>query len=105
MDNNFIHLSTLKIALFVYAGLTMVGLYKVHKHSLIIDDLTNPLFILMLVAMILFILFFRKYGGVKAKQATKHALAAWIISYLGHLDLTFAAFAYIWILYYYGDGD
>ena len=89
----------------MYAGITLLGLYKAHRHTELINDLTNPLFIIMLTLMILFIIYFNKYGGERSKEATKHALAAWIIAYLGHIDLTFAAFAYVWILYYYGSGD
>ena len=97
--------TALRVALFVYAGITLIGLYQTHRHTEIIKDLTDPHFMIMLILMILFIIFFNKYGGKKSKEATKHALAAWIIAYLGHIDLTFAAFAYIWILYYYGAGD
>ena len=94
-----------RISLFIYAVLTLFGLYKTKKHTLIIKDLTNPIFLLMFIGMSLFILYFHNYGSPTAKEATKHAISAWIIAYLAHLDLTFAAFAFVWILYYFGYGD
>ncbi len=78
-------------------------LFSRNRHLNIIKDLKNTNFVLVLILLILF-----SYWGLVIEKndrriyhSTRHALVAFMIAYMAHADLVFAAFIGVWLLTYY----
>lgn len=75
--------------------------YMDNKHKIIIKDFSKFKFsffvgVIIIVSIIIFFT-----GSKKAKFAARHAIVAFIIAYFAHLDLIFATYFLVFIVYYF----
>lgn len=74
------------------------------KVAIIEKDFESPTFLrnLALIALVAFLGFHSDYYW--HREAAKHAVAAFMIAYLAHLDLVFSAFFLVYIFVYFSSG-
>lgn len=89
-------------------GWTIMVLLILYKHNnlyILLNDLKNVWFVLVLIIIIIFTIFCWKSENEKLRLSSEKACVALLIAYMAKLDLIFAAYFIIFIFSYYATDD
>ena len=78
-------------------------LYKHDKVGMIMNDLKKLDFLFSFILLCVISIYSWHSKNKKLKKSSQHAIIAFLIAYLGRLDLVFAAYFIIFIFAYYTD--